>query len=162
MDVKWLKILFAMAGMAFTGPAWSATPDAILVNGAPVAAADIARLPAIEETVSFGTEHGPLKAIFGGPLLWTVLNAAHAIDPAKPKAAVRSYVVITGSDGYVAVIALGEIEPAFENKRVLLAETMDGKALGPGHLRVVVPGDARGGRSVRDVVSITVLAAPAK
>ncbi len=124
--------------------------------------AAIAKLPAIQLKISFGTEHGPLHAAFTGPLLWTVLNAAHALDPAAPKSIVREYVLITGADGYTALVALAEIAPAFENKQVILAETMDGKPLGPGHLRVVVPGDARGGRSVRDVVSIAVLTPPAQ
>jgi DMSO/TMAO reductase YedYZ molybdopterin-dependent catalytic subunit len=39
---------------------------------------------------------------------------------------------------------------------VILAEQMNGKPLGPDHFRLVVPGDQRGGRSVRDVVSITI------
>jgi len=123
--------------------------------------ADIGKLSPIQAHISFGTDHGKLNASFSGPLLWTVLNAARAVDPTKPKDAVRNYVLVTGRDGYSAVIALGEIAPAFENKRVLLAEAMNGKQLGAEHLRLVVPGDARGGRSVRDVVSIAVLTPPA-
>lgn len=68
--------------------------------------------------------------------------------------------MITGRDGYRAVLALGEIAPDFENKSVILANRMDGKPLGAGHPRVVVPLDKRGGRSVRDVMRIPVLAAP--
>jgi len=157
-----VRVLLGLLGvLAQILPAWSAAPGGIEVAGAPFTAAAIAKLPIVEDKISFWTDHGQLNAAFAGPLLWTVLNAAHAVGPANPKAAVRGYVLVTGSDGYTAVIALGEIAPAFEEKRVILAETMDGKPLGAGHLRVVVPGDARGGRSVRDVVSIAVLTPPA-
>jgi len=165
MGVRWFVALFF--ALAVMPPSWAAQPPpgsiSITAPGeaAVMTVAEIAKLPAIQIKISFGTDHGPLHASFTGPLLWTVLNAAHAIDQASPKAAVRDYVLVTGSDGYTAVLALAEIAPAFENKQVILAETMNGKPLGPGHLRVVVPGDARGGRSVRDVVSIAVLTPPA-
>ena len=70
---------------------------------------------------------------------------------------VRDTVLVTGSDGYTASIAMGEISPAFENKQVILAGQMNGKPLGAAHWRLVVPGDARGGRSGRDVIAIAVL-----
>ncbi len=157
--MKILRFLFVLFAV-LAGPAWAAAPDGITVDGAPFTAATIVKLQVVRLKISFGTDHAPLNASFTGPLLWTVLNAAHAVDTAKPKDAVRDYVLVTGSDGYTAVIALGEIAPAFENKQVILAESMNGTPLGDGHLRIVVPGDARGGRSVKDVVSIAVMTAP--
>ena len=118
----------------------------------------LAKLPTVQLPVAFGTEHGPRQATFEGPLLWTVLDEAHAVDPAKPGGHVRQVVTLTGSDGYTAVIALGEISPDFEGKQVIVAERMDGKPL--DHPRVVVPGERRGGRSVHDVVRVAVLPAP--
>lgn len=140
-------------------------PDGLAVvpvAGAPVVltAEVLARLPTIRSEVSFNTEHGPRHATFEGPLLWTVLSRAGAVDPARPRDAVGESVSVTGSDGYAALLALGEIAPDFEGKQVILAERMDGKPLGAHHLRVVVPGDRFGGRSVRDIVRITVSAAP--
>jgi DMSO/TMAO reductase YedYZ molybdopterin-dependent catalytic subunit len=140
--------------------AWGAGPAGITVTGkaGPVvlSAAQIAKLPSVTLSVSFGTDHGPMRARFTGPLLWTVLTDAKAIDPAKPRKLVPLTAAVTGQDGYVAAIALGEIAPAFEGKNIILAEQMNGKPLGPEHFRLVVPGDKRGGRSVRDVVSIAV------
>ena len=116
----------------------------------------IAALPAVTVAVSFETEHGPRHISFEGPLLWTVLDHAGALDPAKGREQAHQFITITGHDGYTAVLALGEISPFFESKQVILAERMDGQALGPDHLRVVVPGDAHGGRSVRDVARLVV------
>jgi len=68
--------------------------------------------------------------------------------------------VILGRDGYRAVLALAEIAPEFEAKQVILADHIDGKPLDADHLRVVVPLDKRGGRSVGDVVRIEVTTPP--
>jgi DMSO/TMAO reductase YedYZ molybdopterin-dependent catalytic subunit len=106
--------------------------------------------------VSLPVEHGEHKAQFEGPLLWSLLDRAGAVDASKPGGQVRQTVLITGSDGYTAVLALGEISPEFAAKPVILADRMDGHPLGPEHLRLIVPGERRGGRSVRDVVRISV------
>ena len=106
--------------------------------------------------VPLAPEHGAVRA-FEGPLLWTVLSQAGAVDPAKPREQVRRAVLVTASDGYTSVLALGEIAPEFEAKQVILAERVDGAELGFGHWRIVVPGDGRPGRSARDVIKLTVL-----
>ncbi len=118
--------------------------------------AQLRAMPAVTVNADFGTDHGPFKAVFSGPLLWVVLQDAAAVDPKQPKLAVQGSILITGSDGYSALLALSEIAPLFEGKQVILATAMNGKRLGAQHLRIVVPGDVKGGRSVRDVVSIAV------
>lgn len=123
-----------------------------------VTAREIAALPVVRLALSYETEHGVHQATFEGPLLWTVLDHAGAVDATKPPEQVRQTVLISGQDGYTAVLALGEIAPAFEGKQVILAERMDGRSLGPEHFRVVVPGDRRGSRGVHDVVRMTVTA----
>lgn len=158
--------LAAVMAVGVIPPVQAEDPAAITIIGpshAPLslAAGAIARLPAIQLRTAFLTDRGIHAALFEGPLLWTVLCTFGVIDPAMHKQQVRQIVAITGRDGYQAVLALGEIAPEFEGKQVILAERMDGKTLGPDHLRVVVPLDKRGGRSVRDVVRIEVSAAPA-
>ena len=71
------------------------------------------------------------------------------------------YVLIKGADGYQAVIALPEIDTAFTDEVIILADEEDGKALSPdvGPFQIVVPGDKRPARSVWHVVSITILTA---
>ncbi len=94
--------------------------------------------------------------------MWSLLERAGVVATGEPGGQVRQTVLVTGRDGYTAVLALGEISPEFAGKPVILANRMDGRPLGPEHLRLVVPGERRGGRSVRDVVRITVgPAAPA-
>jgi hypothetical protein len=64
-------------------------------------------------------------------------------------------VLVIGADGYRALVSHGEIAPAFANRGVLLALAQGGQPL--ARPRLVVPGDADGGRYVRDVVEFAVL-----
>jgi len=72
--------------------------------------------------------------------------------------ALAQYVVATGSDGYVSVVALGEVDPEFHPGTVLVADAMDGKPLDAkaGPFRLVVTEDKRPARSVRNLVKIEV------
>ena len=119
---------------------------------------ELAELPTTQVQASFITESGPHSASFEGPLLWAVLQRAGAINPANHREQVSQTIMVLGRDGHRAVLSVGEIAPEFEAKQVILAERIDGKPLDPDHLRIVVPLDKRGGRSVRDVTRIEVAA----
>ena len=112
--------------------------------------ADLQALP--NGSVTLPAEHGAAMQM-RGPALWDVLEKVGAID-ANFHHRVGQVVTITGKDGYVATLALGEIDPEFEGKAVILATERDGTAL--EQPRLAIPGDKRLGRDVRDVASITV------
>lgn len=120
----------------------------------------LARLSTQQIAISFLSAQGNRSATFAGPLLWNVLEQYKAIDPAQHQAQVSQYVVLTGRDGYRAVLALAELAPEYEGKQIILAREMDGKPLASEHLRIVVPADKRGGRSVRDIARIEVKSLP--
>jgi hypothetical protein len=67
---------------------------------------------------------------------------------------VAGVVLATGSDGYQALVAYGEIDPGFGAKEVLLAISQDDVSLADAGPRLVVPGDKRGGRYVSNVVRV--------
>ena len=69
-------------------------------------------------------------------------------DPDIKNDKLRVYVSATGTDDYQAIVAWGEFDPDFEAKLILLAVTQDGQSLAAEGLRLVVPGDIRGGRYV--------------
>ena len=143
-------------------PAAAATPNAVLSLEGRIKhpqrldAEALRQLPAESVQVSFQTERGPLTASFTGVRLWALLDQAGGIDDPEKGAEFHHIVRITGRDGYVVVISTGEIAPEFGGKPALLAYRRDGAAQGETGFRLVMPGDKRGGRYVRDVVSITV------
>lgn len=122
-------------------------------HAASIDAATVEQLPATESTIAFQTSHGPEKATYTGAPLWSVLQKSASLN-ADPRQRLHQVVIVTGNDGYTAALALAEIDPEFEGKQVLLAYKQDGKPL--DELRLVVPGDKFGGRSVRNVVRIEI------
>jgi hypothetical protein len=162
--VVWLVLLTTRLAL----PCFAA--DEATANGAGVAISrgsdklvtltlsDLEQLQAVQVSPPFKSR-GKAET-FEGPLLWAVLTEAHALTFAKTGDQVRQAVTLTGSDGYTAVLGLGEISPDFEGKQVILADRVDGKPLGLDHLRVIVPGDGKAGRSVRDIVAIAVMPLP--
>lgn len=123
-------------------------------------AEDLAALPQQTLTVTFVSGTTPQTHTYTGPLLLDVLNlAGPEFDPAIKNDKLQHYAEASGSDGYQAIVAWGELDPDFEGKQLLVAITEDGVALGDAGPRLVVPGDLRGGRYVSDVVTIKLAAA---
>ena len=99
--------------------------------------------------------------VYAGIPLAEVLKAAGLrLDPdmAGIRRTVTGSVLVEAADGYQAVFALAELDPALTDRVVLLADTRDGQPLGPkeGPWRLVVPGDKRPARWVRQVTAVTV------
>jgi DMSO/TMAO reductase YedYZ molybdopterin-dependent catalytic subunit len=116
-------------------------------------ASDWARLPRTEARV---TDRQGQAVTYSGVSLCEVLRAAGVKlgETAMPsREAVASYVVVEGADGYRAVFALAELDPAQTDRVILLADRKDGHPLpaAEGPLRAVVPGEKRPARWVRQV-----------
>jgi DMSO/TMAO reductase YedYZ molybdopterin-dependent catalytic subunit len=115
-----------------------------------------AALPRITQRVSFTTGNGEQQNEWTGPLLWTVLDASGLIEGANQREQAHLVVRVTAADGYAAAIAVGEISPLLADRPILLADQLNGAPLPDHALRLVVPGDRLGARSVRDVVRIAI------
>ena len=152
-----MRLALAAALFGLAGSAYAAEP-AVDVNGHAehvlhLTAADLKALPQVSADVSFETGHGQESAHYTGALLWDIVGKAGITDEpgAKAKHHLQHALLVTGRDGYAVAVAIGEIDPDFENKTVLLVD--EGAEKG---LRLVVPGDKKGGRAVRDVVRIEI------
>lgn len=145
----------ALAETRIPAPAQVAAPGDVAVTAdgrsgtREVTAAALAKLRV--ETLTLAGRHGP--QVFQGPTLWSVLAQTGLVSP-DMRTRSHSTVSVIGSDGYAAVLALGELDPAFEGKQVLLATRRDGAALARPHL--AVPGDRAMSRDVHDVVGIVI------
>src|SRR5262249_36738003 len=115
------------------------------------------RMPATEVEVTYTGHHGTETGKFTGVLVWSLLEKAVMVDGPGKGAMLRHVITVNGRDGYAVVLAAGELAPDFAGKTVILAYARDGKPLKPGEgIRLIVPGDKRAGRAVRDVVGIDV------
>jgi hypothetical protein len=152
-----LALAAALLGLVLAGGAGAADPGIDVGGHAEHAlhltASDLKALPQASADVSFETGHGQQSGHYTGALLWDVVQKAGIADApgAKAKHHLQHAVLVTGRDGYEVAVAIGEIDPDFENKTVLLVD--DGAEQG---IRLIVPGDKKGGRAVRDVVRIEI------
>jgi hypothetical protein len=106
--------------------------------------------------VTFETSEGEKSGRYTGVLLWALIEKAGLVDDVGRNASLRHTLLVTGRDGYAAALAVGELDPHLEGKSVILAYDGGEPAASRTALRLVVPGDAHGGRSVRDVATIEV------
>jgi hypothetical protein len=70
-----------------------------------------------------------------------------------------SCLLVEAADGYRVVIALPELDPAFNSKQIVLAFLKDGKPLDEkeGPYRVVIPDEKRMARWVRQVTALKIV-----
>ena len=120
------------------------TPASYTIDG-------LAGLRAVE--VDAAREGGAMSK-YVGTLVWPLLVAAKLTLGDDRLTRLAHVVLVTGADGYTAYVALGELDPNFEGKPIIVAYKQDGVLLAAP--RFVVPGDKHAGRSVRDLVSIEV------
>lgn len=160
-------LLTGAAAGAGKVPSPAAEAAAVITIGGAVlhpqslAVADLERLPPTSLVASFATEHGQERATWTGVLLWTLLERAgiEAGPQAPPsgRETLRRTLVVTGRDGYAVAFSVGELDPDFGAAPAIVAYARDGAPLAAAQgLRLIVPGDKRGGRAVRDVVRIEV------
>jgi len=73
--------------------------------------------------------------------------------------AMATYVVATATDGYRVVFSLAELDPDFTGSDVMVADRTNGQPLlaDQGPIRIVVPKDLAGARSIRMLERIEVV-----
>ena len=141
---------------------WIATPFALSIdelNGS---------YPAHTQQVKYVEDATWISASFTGVLLFDVLNSAQVIiDPNVTDDKLRLFITALGSDGYQSLISWGEIDPDFGNQPILIAYSQSDKPIDDkfgngqiGILRLVVPGDKRGGRYVKGLVALDIRHTP--
>jgi hypothetical protein len=118
--------------------------------------ADIEALPHVKVTARLSNT----TATFDAVALSVILEKAEIGfgDTLKGKR-LASCLLVEAADGYRAVIALPEIDPAFTDKQIVLAYLKDGKPLDEkeGPYRIVIPGEKRMARWVRQVTTLKVV-----
>src|SRR5882724_8664710 len=154
---RWLMIGLLAAGSLRSQDA----QQTIQVTGAvkqalTLSADDLAKMPrATVKTMSNGME-----TVYEGVWLHEVLKKAGVPQGSELRGkALSSYVLAEAQDGYQVLFSLGELDPAFIDNQILLADTANGKPLfgAQGRFRLVVPKDKPGARSVRMLTKLEVV-----
>jgi DMSO/TMAO reductase YedYZ molybdopterin-dependent catalytic subunit len=123
--------------------------------------ADLKNMPRKKLTVA--NPHNQKREVYEGVLLEDLLHEAGVTQGENLRgAAMASYVLAEATDGYRVVFSLAELDSGVVESEVIVADTMDGAALGAkeGPLRLVAPHEKRPARWVRMLKSITVVRVP--
>lgn len=124
----------------------------VMAGSVPFDAAARAGLPQGSATLAAHGEQTQCEGVWLGDLL---ARAGVPTGDAVRGPALATMVVAEAADGYRVVFSLGEI--TLGKTSVLVADRCDGKPLtdADGPMRLVVPGDTRGARSVRQLRSLS-------
>ena len=122
-------------------------------------AAEFAKLPQV--TVRAKGHDGVESAFQGVPLIELLAKAGVPTGKELRGKALSLSVVVEATDGYRVVFALAELDREFTDRVILLADRRDDKPLPAqtGPLQVIVPGEKKHARWVRQVVRIKVVRA---
>lgn len=128
---------------------------ALLLAAAPVDAALLESLPVAEAVL---TAHGKTQNCSGPKLADVVAKLGAPAGDAVRGKALAATVTATARDGYVVVFSLGELDAKLGASKAIVATRCDGKPLDAeaGPYRLVVPGEARAARSVRQLESLEI------
>jgi DMSO/TMAO reductase YedYZ molybdopterin-dependent catalytic subunit len=121
--------------------------------------ADLQAMPRTAVTLD---DHGK-KQVYAGVLVSEILTRAGAPIGTEVKGgALATYVLASAGDGYQVLFSIGELDPAVSGSEIIVADTVDGGPLSDtqGPLRIVVPRDKRGARSIRMLQRLEVVRLP--
>lgn len=152
--------LFALLAAGFL-PAQDTAPASIQITGAVkqelnLTADDLAKMP----RASVKTTNNGMETVYEGVWLHEVLKKAGVPQGSELRGkALAGYVLAQAQDGYQVLFSLAELDPAFIDNEILLADTANGKALfgAQGRFRLVVPKDKPGARSIRMLTKLEVV-----
>lgn len=143
---------------AATLSAQSAEPLAVQRPDGAVQTLSAMQLQALPRITGTATAHETRFAFEGVNLLDVLRLAGVTPVDSLRRGQLRRVVVFVGADGYSALIALSELDPSIGGRRAVLVDREDDRALPSerGPRRIIIEGDRRPSRWVRQVVRIEV------
>jgi hypothetical protein len=143
---------------AQTAPTAQPVVRVIADGNAPITL-DHAALSAMPRVSVTASAHHEAVSQWQGVALQSILQKAGAPSGEQLRGhAMTTIVRITASDHYQVIFSLAELDPMLGNGQVILADTQDGHPIAKdGPYRIVVPGDKRPARWIRNVTTIEVI-----
>lgn len=156
-------VAILMAGAAPAQQANVPGPSSITITGAvttplTLSLADLEKMP--QTTLRVVNPHSHQPETYQGVPLDTLLQQAGVPHGEAIRGKwMTAYVLATAADGYRVVYSLAELDSAFLDSDVLIADQMNGALLSAreGPLKLVAPHDKRPARWVRMLKSITIV-----
>ena len=111
---------------------------------------DLAEIPHVQAGIK--DREGKIQQYSGVPVFELLKLAGVTLGKELKGENLTKYMLVRAGDGYEVVFSLAELDPAFTDRVIILADTKDGKPLenGAGPFRLIVPGENRPARSVHE------------
>jgi DMSO/TMAO reductase YedYZ molybdopterin-dependent catalytic subunit len=155
-----LGMCVMFAAHAADAPVTAATSGVqVLATGKPALTLDAKTLAGMPHEEVTAAAHDEPASQWRGVKLEDVLSKVGvSLDKPLRGKALASFIRVSGADGYQVVFGLADLDATLGHTQVLLIDTRNGKPLDKdGPLRLLVPGDKRPARWVRNVTSIEVV-----
>lgn len=156
------KILLGLSLMLTTAIGVKAQISGITITGDDITPTTITKsmFTDMKQVIIMAKGHDDKVHRYSGVTFSDILAKAGVMlgDSAKRKT-ILSYVIVTAADNYKAIYTLSEIDPLFANRSIILADRADKKPLPAedGPFQIIVPGEKKHGRWVRQVTGIQVV-----
>jgi len=154
-------LLRGLSGWAFllltlSGQAQTLTISGEVAKPLTLQAADLKAMT--HSTLTARDRDGKDHQYTGVPLVDLLKQAGVTLGGELRGENLTKYVLVKAADGYEVLFALPEIDPEFATRTIILADAVDGAPLpqGVGPYRLVVPGEKKPARWIREIKSIEV------
>jgi len=163
-----LVVLFGALSGIVAARAQTSTAPVVLAGAALTVSGDVEKPLALSlddlrhmprKTLALKNPHDDKEETYEGVPLAELLKRAGVPRGGKMRAAASAYIVAEAMDGFRAVLSVAEADPDFTDSEILVADTLDGAAMGAndGPLRLVLPHDHKASRWVRMLHSLNVV-----
>jgi hypothetical protein len=157
-----MKNLFTGLLLFLSSAAFTARSQSIQVSGEGILPITITKpmFADMKQVVVMAKAHDEKVHRYSGVTIAEILDKAGvALGDSSQLKTVTSYILVTAADGYRAIYTLAEIDPLFAGRSIIIANREDKKPLAAedGLFQVIVPGEKKHGRWVRQVIGIQIV-----
>ncbi|SEW35427.1 molybdopterin-dependent oxidoreductase [Chitinophaga arvensicola] len=148
--------LLISAFMATTAFGQTISVEGEVTTPLKLSVADIAKMKKTEVTAA--DRDGKTHRYSGVPVTDILQQAGVTLGAQLRGENMAKYLLVKSGDGYEVLFSLAELDAAFTDRVVILADQVDGKPLpdGKGPFRIVVPGEKKPARWIWEVTTMTV------
>lgn len=153
---RFIFLLLALALVTLSSQAQTITISGEVTKPLTLQAADLKAMA--HTSVTAKERDGKEHTYSGVPLADLLKQAGATIGPELRGENLTKFVLVKAADGYEVLFALPELDPEYATRTIVLADSVDGAPLaqGVGPYRIVVPGEKKPARWIREVRSIEV------
>jgi len=155
------KIIYVIVGLLLSTNIFGQTPLTLKISGEiptplQLTLKDIADMP--HTTAILKSKDGKSHTYRGVPLQIILSRAGATTSKAVHGKNLSKYLLVKCADGYEVLFSLAELDSNFTNKKIILADSIEGKPLikARGPLRIIVPGEKKPARSCFQVTELIV------